>query len=545
VKFRSIKGSGFKGINTDIAPWELEPGHITDGRNFRIDGNRIVSVGAWRALSAPSANPNAGHVRFVRADGGDFFLVLGSGAGANKAQSWNGSVWNDISSAPGAYAGITTPEDWTSVMLGKIPVVSHPQHYPEYWDPQSATTLLQPLLYDLTPTTFAAAGIQFKALRAYQNYLFALNLLEGGIAQPNAYRWSHPAPVNNLPPSWDENDDAYIAGKAQIGGETGAIVDGRTIRESFAIYSEFGVTVLDQSNDEFIWKPRPLSESYGAINDKVLQEVKGVHFFMSDGDILMNDGNTIDSIVDDVLLKRLRSRLNANVFLRNFSVRDTGNKELWFFVAEGSAQYPDVAYVYNWSEGKWSIHDIPYLEDGAGNPTNYAAHACYGIRPVEQLTWDLFDPVTGTEPYKGMTWANSGLTWAGNTQSPLNLQVIGLNGINGGLVELDPNVGTGQDTDFLIERTDLRIEEDPNVCTVTRLYPHMDSSDPVLIQIGAQKFPGGPVAWKAAQSFTPGTDRKLDVLCTGALFAYRVASIGTGLVDMTGLSIEYELDGAR
>jgi hypothetical protein len=545
VKFKSITGVGFKGINTDLAPWELPFEFFTDGRNFRIDGNRIVSSGAHRTMSTPPADPNAGHLRFVHGNTGDFFLVLGSGAGAGKCASWDGSTWNDISSAAGAYAGITVPEDWTSAMLGKIPVVNHPQHYPEYWDPQAATTLLQPLNFDLTPTTFAAAGIQFKVLRAYQNYLFALNLIEGGTAQPNAYRWSHPAPVNNLPPSWDESDDAYIAGKGQIGGETGSIIDGRTLRESFGIYSEFGVTMLDQSFDEFIWKPRPLSESYGVLNDKVLQEVKGVHFFLSDGDILMNDGNTIESIVDDVILKRLRSRMNASAFLRSFSVRDTGNKELWFFIPEGSAEYPDTAYIYNWSEGKWSIQDVPYVEDGSGNPTNYAIHAAYGIKPVEQLTWAMFDPVTGTEPYKGMTWLDSGLTWAGNTQSPLNLQVIGLNGNNGALVELDPVTATAEDTNFQVERTDLTLEGHENICTVTRLYPYMEGSDDVLIEFGSQDFAGGPITWKTSDVYSPNSQRKIDILCTGALFAYRISSIGSGSVSMSGMSVEYELDGLR
>lgn len=546
MKFKSITGVGFKGINTDLAPWELPFEFITGGRNFRTDGNRIVSTGAHQTMATPSVDPNGGHLRFVHGNSGDFWLILGSGASTHKCQSWDGSAFNDISSAAGAYAGITVPEDWTSVMLGKIPVVNHPQHYPEYWDPQAATTLLQPMLFDLTPTTFAAAGIQFKVLRAHQNYLFALNLIESGGAEPNAYRWSHPAPVNNMPPSWDETDNAYIAGKAQIGGETGSIIDGRTIRESFAIYSEFGVTILDQSYDELIWKPRPLSESYGVLNDKVLQEVKGVHFFLSDGDILKNDGNTITSIVDDVILKRLRSRMNADAFLRSFSVRDTGNKELWFFVPEGSSQYPDVAYVYNWSEGKWSIHDVPYLEDGSGNVDNNIIHGAYGVRPVEQLTWDMFDPTTGTPPYDGMTWEDSGLTWAGNTASPLNLQVIGLDAANGSaLIELDPQSGTAEDTNFQIERTDIVLEGHENICTITRLYPYMEGSADVQIEIGSQDFAGGPITWESARTYNPNTQRKLDVRCTGALFAYRISSIGTGAVSMSGMSVEYELDGLR
>jgi hypothetical protein len=544
VKNISINGAGLKGINTDLAPWELPPEFITSGRNFRIEGNRIVSVGAYRTLATPSNDPNAGHIFPVHSDGGDFWLILGGGAGTFKAQSWDGSTFNDISSAAGAYAGITFPENWTSAMLGKIPIVNNNQHYPEYWDPQAATTLLQALKFDAA-NTFAAVNKQFKVIRSHQNYLFALNLIEGGIAQPNAYRWSHPAPVNNLPPSWDETDSAYIAGKAQVGGETGSLIDGRTIRDSFALYSEFGVTLLDASYDDLIWKPRPLSESYGVLNENCIQEVKGVHFFMSDGDILRNDGSTINSIVNNIILKRLRGQINSDYFYRSYSSRDTGKKEIWFCVPEGSAQYPNVAYVYSWIEGKWSIHDLPYAEDGAAAVTSDTIHARYGVIPVEQLRWSDFASGAGA-PWEDRTWADIGLRWSGAAASPLNQQAVGVDNAGGGaLIELDPTAATGQDTDFQIERTDITLEGANQICTIVRVYPYMDGSDPVEISIGSQKYAGGPITWEPAVIFDPSTDRKIDVRSTGALHCYRVSSIGSGKVSFTGMNVEYELDGRR
>ncbi len=546
MKTKSLNGMGFKGINSDLAPWDLPPEFITDGRNFRIDGNRITSKLNQRTLATPSVDPNAGHLVFVHSVGGDFFLILGSGAGANRCQSWDGATFNDISSAAGAYAGITDPSEWSSCMLGKIPIVNHVQHYPEYWNPQQATTLLTPMEFS-SGVTFATQGIQFKVIRSYQNFLFALNLKESGVEQPNAFRWSHPAAINSMPVTWDETDAAYIAGKGQVGGQTGQLIDGRTMRDSFALYSEFGVTLLDPSGDELVWRVRPLSESYGVINDKMIQEVKGTHFFMSDGDVLMNDGNTIQSIADDVILKRLRANINADYFLHGYTIRDTGNKEIWFCVPEGSAQYPSVAYVYSWEEQKWSIRDIPYEEDGAGGWNQLMIHGTYGVRPVEQITWDMFDATTGTVPYKGMTWAGSGtLTWSGSTQSPLNLQPIGLEfALGGALIEMDPSVSGGGDTDFQIERTDIVLETQDQVCTITRIYPHMTGGDDVTIQIGCQAFAGAPVDWEAAVTYNPNTDRKVDVRCTGSLFAYRVSSVGTGAVSISGLTVEYELAGRR
>lgn len=535
MKFESLNGLGFKGINTDLAPWELPYEFITDGANFRVDGNRIVSAGASRVIATPGNDPQGGHLVPVHTPSGDFFLILGGGSGNWRCQSWDGTAFADISSAPGAYVGISAPENWTSCLLGKIPIVNNRQHFPEYWNPQTGGTDLQALLFDQGPTTFAAANIQFRTIRSFKNILFALNLTEGGVAIPNGYRWSHPAPVNDLPPSWDETDTAFIAGKAQIGGDVGAIIDGRTLRSGFAIYSEFGVTVLYESGDEFVWDPKPLSDSYGVLNDKCIQEVKGVHFFLSDGDIIKNDGNRLTSAVHNVILKRLRSQLSADYFDRSFSIRDTVKKELWFCVAEGSAQFPNVAYIYNWAENKWSIQDLPYTFVDP-NVTENTIHAAFGIVGVAQLLWSSFT----TE-----TWADSGLSWAGNTASPLSTKILGLDGTDGSLVELDPIGGTGQQTDFFIERSDIALEGHEWVTTITRVFPYIDSPNPVEIRIGHQEGAGKGIFWDDTVTFDPTTDRYIDVRSTGPLHAYRVSSIGTGGCSISGMSCEYELDGRR
>lgn len=538
MKFESLNGLGFRGINTDLAPWELPYEFITDGNNFRIDGNRIISAGAYEVLDTPAADPAGGHLVPVRTAAGDFFLILGAGANAGatpRALAWDGATFHDIESALGAYAGITVPENWNSCLLGKIPVVNNRQHYPEYWNPQTTATNLAPLLFDQTPTTFQAAGIQFNVIRSHKNILFALNLTESGVAIPNGYRWSHPAPVNGLPASWDETDTAFAAGKAQIGGDVGAIIDGRTLRSGFAIYSEFGVTVLYESGDEFVWDPKPLSDSYGVLNDKCIQEVKGVHFFLSDGDILRNDGNRIDSAVDDIILKRIRSRIDPEHFDRSFSVRDTVNKELWFCVAEGGAKYPNMAYVYNWSDDKWSIQELPYTFVSP-SVTESTIHAAYGVVGTSPLLWSSFT----TE-----TWAGSGLTWAGNTNSPLNTKVVGLDGTDGSLVDLEPVGATAQTTNCFIERSDIALEGHEVVCTITRLFPYIDSPDPVEIRVGHQAGAGKANQWDDIVTFNPATDRYVDVRSTGPLHTYRISTIGAGSLAVSGMSAEYEIDGRR
>ena len=541
MKMASVNGVGFKGINSDVAPWELDPEYITLGRNFRIQANRLISAGSNEDWDTPSVASNAGLVVPVVTNAGSFWLTLGRSATTDGVQVFNGTSWTDISSASGAYSGIGVDGelDWTACMLGSIPIINNPQHFPEYWSPQQTTQVLQALLFDAT-NTWQAKGYSCNVIRSHKNFLFALGLTEGATELPHSYRWSHPADNNGLPFTWDEDDLSGLAGKAQLGGDSGALIDGLSLRDSFCMYSESGVNILDYTGDEFVWRRRELSSAFGVLTRNVIAEIKGTHFFLADGDIVRNDGNRLDSIIHNRIRKRLTSQMSADYYDRSYVVRDTALKELWFCVPEDGAQYPNTAYVYNWRDDSWSIHSIPYTEDPATGAVTFGiSNAGYGQQAEPPTTYDVLIGVNDT-------YALTTLTYGSQKRTPLNNTVIGVDQVGNGLIVLDPtNPALVEDTDFFIERTDIVLEGQDNVTMVTRLYPYMDGADPVQIQIGSQEFSGGTVTWGTWLDFDPSTDRKLDVRSTGKLHGYRVRSVGAGQVAMTGMGVEYELAGKR
>lgn len=531
----TINAAGFKGVNSDLPKWDLPKEFATYGLNFRLSSGKIDSVGSVETLLNAGANFNAAHILSVNTPSAEYWMSLGNSA----IKVWDGATETDISSVVG-YATITTLGElnWTSCMLGKIPVVNNPQHVPEYWDDQVITQVMQPLMFDAV-NTWAAKGFTFKVIRSHKNFLFAINLSEGGIEYPNSYRWSHPADENGLPASWDETDVSFLAGRDQIGGDTGVLIDGRTLRNSFCLYSEFGATILDPSNDEFVWKERPLSGAFGLINKNCILEIKGVHFFISDGDIIRNDGNILDSAIYNVMRKRLQSNASGDYYNRSFAVRDTVKKEMWFCVPENGAQFPNIAYVYNWKEDNWAIHELPYTEDGSGVVTLGISHAAYGLQASPPLTY-------ADMGVRGETYENTSLIYASQTGSPLNSTVVGVDQLTSDLITLDPNLPpVGTDTDFILERTDFAIEGHNVNCTVVCVYPYIDSTDPVIIQIGSQNKTGGAVTWSSEKIFDPSTDKKVDILSTGLLHAWRIKSVDDGRVSMSGMLIEYEIDGER
>jgi len=519
-EFLSINQVGLKGLNTDLSPWELPPEFISSGKNFRVLGDRIISAGSSETYDTPTTAFTAGRNTFVKTPSAEYWMVFGR----NDVYVFDGASWTEISS--GAYAGISTDGElnWTMAMLGIVPIVNNPAHYPEYWSPQSAGQVLQALPFDAS-NTWSDKSYTCQVIRAHKNVLLALNLSEGAVELPHSYRWSHPADNNGIPFSWDEQDDSALAGKAQLGGHTGSIVDGLSLRDSFIVYSETGINVLDWTGDEFVWRRRELSSSYGALTKDCIAEIDGNHFILTDGDILINNGNSIDSIIHNRIRTRMLSNMNADYYHRSFVVKFTAKKELWFCVTEDNAQYPNVAYVYNWKDDAWSIHDLP----------DNIAFAAYGPKG---------DPVV-TYADQTISYAEATSSYGAQQGSPNDDNIIGVDISDSSLIVLEPENTVAEITDTELERLQYPLLDHDSVFFISRVYPYMDGVDDVSIQFGTHDYVGGPVTWGVEHTFNPSTDRKIDVRITGKLLAWRIKSKSTGKLEFSGFGIEVSRAGKR
>lgn len=662
-KILRINNLGQGGLNADISPWELPPSAITDGLNFRVANGALQTSGGNASMTTCPDDFKPAYVQTVVSPLGVYWLA----AGQDSVQVYNGLVWEDISSWTAGMSPLNPGDEflWQGCNLGKIPIVNNSQHYPEYWDPQSSGTDLAGLPFD-SSNTWEAKSFRCRVMRAHKNFLFALNLQEGATHLQNAYRWSHPADIDGLPFTWDETDASGLAGRSQIAGNSGAIIDGLSLRDSFVIYSQNGIDILEFVGGEFVWRRRSMTSSYGLFNRDSLVEVNGVHFFLADGDVVSNDGNSVQSIMYNRIRTRLVKNANAEYYHRSFAARNDVHKEIWFCVPEGSSEFPNVAYVYNWSDQSWAIRDLPTgLASAKFGPTIVST----GTRMAAELlpsplaapdlvTWDTWtgnwDEQTRTwssgavippdpeAPYYDFTWSigNSGnsygyqatfgdldpklierkevyevyvdsvtklvtvntdeelqgsdiltltsdvnsviVTWAtdhyeatdatfadyvvaadgtdidlrievtnaSNTSPPATPvtasgdMLIGVRHDKHNLEMLDLSSASG-DLNATIERTDLPMAGLDVVTTITRLYPHIQGTEPVRISAGSQDFAGSPIRWKGFVDFNPATDRKVDIRTTGELHCWKVESLGTGYWKMSGIDIEYEEAGYR
>ncbi len=517
-----LNNIGLKGLSIDPLPWSLPPEFITFGQNFRIFAGSIQNSGGEVLWSTAPTAFNPGHLFHVGSTNSDFWLVMGR----DKIYAFDGVTWSDLTSAAG-YAGLSDDDEllWSACMLGGIPIVNNPLHVPEYWSPVSTGQILQPLDFDPS-NTWIAKSFHAKVFRSHRNFLFALNLEESGVEFPDSYRWSHPADINGLPVTWDETDDAFLAGKASLGGDGGVIIDGLSLRDAFAIYSESAIDVLDFTADEFVWRRRELSSTSGLLSRNSIVEVKGIHFLLSEGDIIRNDGNKIESIIHNRIAADFSSRIDQDNYDRSYVIRNNEKKEIWFCIPEAGVEFPNVAFIYNWRDDSWAIRDI--------TPTGIA-YSATGSQSEPAEDWDTFIG----------NWDDSKAKWGSAALSPLNETLVSVDRDNETLYLVDTTTTPDNDYQFTIERTDFPLLGDKQLTTITRIYPHIQSQGSVTIEIGSQDFPDASIRYKPAVIFNPATDRKIDVRTTGELHCWRISSLGKHTISMSGMTIEFVKAGFR
>lgn len=526
---KSLQVSDFAraGINSDLLPWDLPASFLTHGNNLRISNKRIKPFGGYSVWAEmPNTDP-AGFIMHVGSTSGKYWLI----GCLDSLYSWDGTTFNDVTNVAG-YAGIIDESLWSGCMLSSLAVVSNPGDYPQYWDPDNPSGLSVDLPWDAT-NTWRDVSEHCDIIRSHKQFLFALRVTVDGVQSDDAVRWSVPADINGVPETWDPIDTTKVAGLTNLGGDGGIIIDGFSLRDAFVVYREKSVSIFDYVGGNFVWQIRHQSTSVGLLATDCLVEVKGKHFFIGDGDVLVNDGNSIQSLMHHRLRVSFISDFNDEFYFNAYAVKHNVLSEVWFCIPSGDSEFPNKAYIYNWRDDSWAIRDLPVT-----------AHGSYGSQQVGGPSWGS---VVGT-------WLTISSIWNSGGLSPLQNTIVAIqkgsdneeSSFNRLLLPDYNDLSITTKYNFVIEREGFPLEGMDQVTTITRVYPHMDGPGDCFVQVGSQDWPGAPTRWKPAVLFRPTLDRKVDVRTTGELHCFRIYKDDVEAVfNVSGFDIEYVLAGER
>jgi hypothetical protein len=527
-----VNNLGEFGVNTDVEPSQLPPEWFTNGINFKLKDNFVESFNGNSQLGAYSPSSGA-HIVYYNDAGTDYYLHF-----AALAYRFSAALDLDITSAymttnPPSSSG---PEYWSSCTLGSIVVTNNSTFRPEWFD---ITVPVMQYLPWKTGIAWPAAGKQCSCMRSHKNFLFALGMIESGVAYPYTYRWSHPADINSLPFTWDETDISAIAGVSQLAGSGGAIVDGASLRDSFLIYSERSIDALDYTGDSFVWRVRNISSDIGLLTMNCIANIGPAHIFISDRDILITDGYTVKSILTGKLKKRIFGNLNKTDYRKCFAVTHKANKEAWFFIVENGFIAPSLALVYNIETQKCYLRVVgdvsTYNEFDTDTTVEFVGakcnHAAYG--PVLQ-TGLLWSDAVGN-------WNEQINKWDYDPGSPFSSDIVA---IGEGYIKTMA-ITEGQDYNTVLERIAYPLGGLEQVTTIKSIYPRIECNGDVSIQFGAMDSQYSATRWKDPVIFNARTMRKVDIRTTGKLHCWRFKSVGAAPFKLSGFDIEYEKNGVR
>ena len=528
-----VENVGEVGIVKDINPWQLPPNVWSDGNNVRVEHGAIVkSPGYAEVMATCPVTPY--HIVQLKY-GTEAYWVIASLTSIRVYKTSN-ETWYDITRGSGAY-NATADEGWTSTVLGGVLVMANGFDQPQFWALSSGVPSTSTTMADLTNWSSGAGATHYPvSVRAFRSFLIALNLTEAGVPIPQKVKWSTEAGIQAVPASWDETSATVDAGEYELADTKGAILDGLPLGDTFMIYKEDSIYSMSYVGTPFIFAFRQLSPSVGALAKNCVAEFDGGHFILGNGDVYINDGQRVKSILPHKIRDYIFGEIDGANFERSFVVADYGNTEMWacFPTPTSTSNQCNKAVVWNWTNNAFTIRDIPNL-----------AHAGYGTvaDPNSFTTWSAAIP----------TWSSALGTWTQTWSQSENVLVMASPTDTKLYRNASGNREDDTDMTSFIERTGMAFtsqqQNDQSIVKrIKAVWPKMEvtgSGNTVNVYVGTQNSTEEAVSWSDAVSFNPDTQSKVSVRKSGKLYGVKFESTGDFDWRLDGYEIELDDAGRR
>ena len=531
-----VNNVGEVGIVKDINPWELPPNVWSDGNNVRAEHGAITKSPGYAEVMATCPIVPL-YITNLNTAADNYWIVAGT-AEIHVFKDSN-DTWYDITRtvSPGDYSA-TAEENWTSTVIGGVLVMTNGFDDPQFWALDSTgepdvTTVMA----DLSNWT---ADTECYSMRAFRSFLVALNVTDSSGSSDERFtrkvKWSTEAGIQTVPSSWDVSDATVDAGEYELADTRGGILDGLPLRDTFMIYKEDSIYSMTYVGTPFIFSFRQLSPSVGALTKNCVAEFDGGHFFFGNGDIYINDGQKVTSILPHKIRDYVFDFIDGAQYKKSFVVADYGNTEMWacFPTAENTSDQCNKAVVWNWTNKAFTLRDIPNL-----------SHIGYGSidDPNSFTTWAAAT---------GITWSAALGAWSATWSTVENVLVMA--GLTDTKIYRNASGNQEDTTDMTsyIERTGMAMgaqgqEDRTSVKRIKAIWPRMEVSgaNTVNVYVGTQMSTEEGVTWTSAYAFNPDSQSKVSCRASGKLYGVKFESTGDFDWRLDGYDIELDDAGRR
>jgi hypothetical protein len=514
-----LLGLGQVGYISDLQPIELPPNAWSYVQNMRCKDGAIESFSGYQSFNTITPLPDTIEV-IKTADVSGFMYAAGT-----KIYSLFSGTETDISN--GAYSGTN---EWYSCVQGGIGIFTNGADNPQYWGGSGACVDLP---YD-TSCSWADVGMTAQMIVSFKNFLFALDVKDCSGRNRRRIVWSHPADPGSVPVTWDIADADHLASDAELDKTPGAIIDAKQMRDTLQIYKEDAIYAVTYTGDTYIFNIRLVTSKYGLYSRDCVCDIGGTHVFIGNSDIWHYDGVNFISIATHKVRDLFFDNVSRGNKDKAFVTFNQNKREVWVCYPSANSSTCDKALIWNIQDQTWSQRNIPNVRCATyGHATRssgytwatlpYATWDDWGITPSTPAwtTWDT--PIDSNPLYDSLFLCSSGYIY-----------------------EMDYGTSeNGSALECIARRTDLDFGDTIDFHTVMRIYLKA-SGDAFTVRVGYQDEATASVTWSSYQTFTPGTDYKLDFRVTGRLHAIELYSSSTSLSwKVYSIGIDFQYSGRR
>lgn len=534
-----VRDLGSAGVITDTSAYNIPINAFSTAVNVRFDEGKVRRAPIFRTVKDSLGFTPRHSFGIVPATGYDSVVMVSDAYAIHEYTS--GTVTN----RSGSISGSSDPRPFTTTQLADVVYINRPDRVPVFRGPQGTN------FADLTnwPSNYRATS-----LRAFGDFLVALNTTEGSTSFPNRVRTSNIALANNVPDSWDETNVSKSAVVNDLVEMRTGIIDGATLGSNFIIYSSDSIFLMEFVGGQFIFNFRKLFTDAGLISQNCVVEVEGKHYCFGPADIFVHDGTTKQSICDERVKNHIYNNLNNNLANVCFVQHNETLNEIMFCynsadqqVAFTNSDRCNRAAVYNYRNNTWSFYDLPNVSSGTtANVNSVATYA------TTSLTYNLaggsyFDQEDNFDRHTLMVGEDN----TGDSITSDKLYAVDLSDEGKLAFQLDTEATKAP----LLERTGLDLDEAGSAATnyvvVTRLFPQADtvnaSDTTMTFEFGASDIPRNTPTYETATTFNIATDHKIDSRAAGRYLSYRMTLGSSDYKDFefSGFDINVVQTGGR
>lgn len=498
------------GLNADLSPEELGAGYWSASQNMRFaDGYAVRFRGTAQVFDAPAVTPY--YIAPYATSTARFWVH----AGLTAVYVDDGTTRTDITGTAPTGA---IDNRWSGGTLNGVLVLNNGIDVPMFWGGNVASNLATLGGWD--------AGWRCAAMRPYKNFLIALDVTKGATRYPHMVKWCTTlAPgATTAAGDWDETNPAKDAGENDLAETSDLLVDCLPLGDVNIVYKERSMYAMSYIGAPYIFRFQRLPGDVGMLARGCAVATPLGHVVLTAGDVIIHSGQGAASIANAVIRDYIFKNIDSTKYQRAFVTANPQKNEVWICFPYGSSDTCNTACVWNWIDKTWAIRTLSNVTYGAFGQFNVATGG----------TWTDSD-----------SWASDVSTWSENEYSPAEARLMMCHSTP--LISLTDTGSTdfGAVMSASIERSGMTLDDPQRVKTIRSIYPRIDGAlgAQISVQVGAAMVADGVPEWSTVQTFTVGTDQKIDSFASGRYLSLRLSNADYSPWRLRSLDIDYVAGG--